>query len=146
MANVYLPGQVALMKAQINLEGGAIKACLVETGCTFLETHATLAAVLAVGGGELDAASGYARQTLGTPVCAVASDKAKFSSSNVVFTNVDSADTAIGMVIYYDPGTGDANCIPLYYSDAADEVFTTGNTKTLTYICPTDGWSYSANA
>ena len=143
---VYPKALEAFLKADIDLEGGAIKACLVEANCTFTETHATLAAQLAIGSGELDASSGYSRQTLGTPAVSVAAGKAKFASANVTFTDVDSADTAAAMVVYYDPGTGDANCIPLCYSDGADEVFTSGNLKTLVYNCPATGWMNVANS
>jgi len=146
MANVYEIGMQKTLDGTIDLDAGSVKALLLETGATFTATHATVAAVLAVGGGEFDADSGYARQTLGTPAISIAAGKVKFTSNNVAFSNVDSADTAIAMLIFWDSGGGDGTSIPLCWCDGADEVFTDNNLKTLTYNCPSDGWMYRSNA
>jgi hypothetical protein len=146
MANVYLEGLKRIMQGDIDLEAGSIKALLLETGCTFTETHATVTAVLAVGGGEFDATAGYARQTLTTPAASVSGAMSKFASDNVSFSSVNSADTAIAMLIYWDSGGGDGTCIPIAYCDGADEAFTAGNLKTLIYNCPANGWFNIVNS
>lgn len=146
MANVYLEGLKRILQGDIDLEAGSIKALLLETGATFDATDATVTAVLARGGGEMDTTAGYARQTLGTPVVAVAGALTKFSSANVTFSNINSADTAIAMLIYWDSGGGDGTCIPIAYSDGADETFTAGNLKTLVYNCAANGWLNVTNA
>lgn len=144
MANTDLYGWKAMIDALIAT--GTIKCLLVETGCTPLETHAALSTLLATGGGELDATAGYARQTLANVATAVASGKAKLSSDAIAFTNVNSGDLAIQAVIYWDPGTGDANCIPLCFPDITDEQFTAGNLKTITINCPATGWMNVGNS
>ena len=145
MANVYEVGMQKTLDGTIDLDAGSVKGLLIETGGTFAATDATVTAVL-TGGDEFDADSGYARQTLASPAISIAAGKVKFTSNNVAFTNVDSADTAIAMLIYWDSGGGDGTCIPLCWCDGADEVFTDNNLKTLTYNCPADGWMYRSNA
>lgn len=140
-ANTYLTGIEKVFNGTIDLDTSTFKACLVETSCTFNQDDANLTAVLARGGGELDASSGYSRQTLGTlAVTNVASTRVKWTSANVAYASVDSADTAIAIVIFYDPGTGDGNCVPIMYGDFTDYVFSSGTATTLTITCPTNGW------
>ena len=139
MANTYLIAWKNMMQGNIDLEGGSIQALLLETGATFDETDETVTEVLTRGGGELDAVTGYERQTLAAPSVSIVGTIVKFSSAYVVFTDVDSSDTAIAMLIFYNTGS-DATSIPICYCDGVDEVFESGNLKEFTYECPTDGW------
>lgn len=145
MALTYLEGWKRMMQGDIDLEAGSVKALLIESAGAFLETEATVTIVL-TGGDELDADSGYARQTLAAPAVSVAAGKSKFASSNVSFGPIDSADTAIAMLIYWESGGGDGTSIPLAYSDGPDEVFTDNNLKTLVYNCPATGWMNVGNS
>lgn len=144
MANTYATGLLGIARNEIDFLNDTIRMLLLETGGTFDVTDDTVADVLASGGSEFDADSGYARQTLANKTVALDGDVVEFGSDNVVFSNVDSADTAVAGLIYQFV-TNDADSIPLFFVNFPDEIFVDNNTKTMTVNKPAAGWGNLSN-
>jgi hypothetical protein len=116
-------------------DGATIKLLVLKTAASDAtnKDFDTVSAILAGGNTEADFTN-YARKTLASLTATVddTTDLMAVDCADVTFTAAGGAsnNTTTDVIIYEDPGTGDANCVPLVQLDA---VFTTdGNNVTLT--------------
>ena len=80
------------------------------------------ASIAAIAASEVSV-GGYTRQTLAGKAVTQddANNRVKFDAGDVAsFGNLLAGQTVGGTVVFYDPGTGDANCIPIAYTEIVD--------------------------
>ena len=129
--------------AEIDLDGDTIKARLLMTNTTCDTENDGIVTLSNFTTIDASDATGYADVTLSNKAVTKedANDRAKFSSDNIVFTNLggDATRDYKGVLLYKYLGSDSSN-VPIAYIE-----FTNTVTKAATQItvnCPSDGWMY----
>lgn len=146
MANKQYPiGAKGILSGDFNPKTSTMKVLALDATATYDSTDNNVTDVIA-GSHEVTDAGGtaYARQTLGTKAVTVETGitgeggigVAVFDAADIAIPGID--DTEGALVVFYDPGTGDANCIPWLYIDTVDKVLDDG-TLNVTFATPTPG-------
>jgi hypothetical protein len=129
--------------AQMIRSGLTLKALMLKTADTDANNRdlTTIAALLAAVNVEANFTN-YARVTLTSVVQTVdnSGDAVNADWADIVFTSAGGAtnNTTTDLIIYQDPGTGDANCVPVICLDA---VFTTNGQNVTLVFDPAGSWS-----
>lgn len=135
---VYNHGSTKLQDRTIDFVAGTIKLMLVDN--TYVpnkdEQNLTTAAAKEI------SVSGYARVTLGSKTITEddTNDRTVYAAANPATYTLASGQTIGGWVVFYDPGTGDANCIPLFFNDCND---TPTNGGTFNAVFDANGIGYT---
>lgn len=145
-SGIYNAGIKQVVDRTIDFVGGSIKVALIKAGAGFAfdKTHTSLATAL---GAAECAATAYARKTLAGKSIAAVSAAVPFAlkATNPTWAGLGGAanDTLDGAVVFFDTGTGDANCVPLAWLDPTNLV-TNGSDVQLQFDA-TNGIIYLTN-
>ncbi len=137
----YNTGIKKLVDGTITYTSATIKAALVKSAYTHNPDDDSMSDI--TGGTNEITVSGYSRQTLGTKTLTQddTNDRVVYDAADPVFSSLVAGQTVGGAVIFYDPGTGDANTVLLAFLDVTDTA-TNGGTITINFSA--DGVLYHA--
>ncbi|MHB2015317.1 MAG: hypothetical protein ACYCW6_00055 [Candidatus Xenobia bacterium] len=140
-SHMYDIATLKLNDGTISWSSSTIKAALVNANYVYSSAHTNMTQVTGVSG-ELTV-SGYSRQTLAskTETEVGASHYTALSAGNVTWASLATGDTAVAVLIFYDPGTGDSNTILLGYVALSPSIVTNGGGAIVTWD-PTYGIMY----
>lgn len=132
----YNTGITQIQDRTIDFVGGLIKVLLMQDDYTMDPDHADIAAILIAGTEAVAGGGSYARQTLaGNSITQDdANDRAVFDGTDVAtFGNLGIGINIRGAIVYFDPTTGDANCVPISWNQFAADTPTNGGAFGVTW-------------
>src|SRR4051812_16493792 len=118
---VYQAGATKALDGTFTYLSSTVKALLLKgSGYTANKDHDTLTD-LSLGSNEVTV-SGYSRKTLASKTITTddTNDRTVLDAADLSWTSLATGETVSALVIYFDPGTGDGNCVPLVYIDLTD--------------------------
>jgi hypothetical protein len=120
-SNVFTNGATKINRGDILFLTHDIKVLLLKgSGYTPDKDHDTLTD-LVLASNEVTVA-GYSRKTLASKTITTddTNDRTVFDAADVSWASLAAGETVSAAVVFYDPGTGDANCVPIAYIDLTD--------------------------
>jgi hypothetical protein len=136
-SRAYTTGLQKLGDGTINFGSATIKTMLVTSAYTMNPDHDQVSDIT----NEISV-SGYSRQTLAskTVTADLTNDRVVYDAADPVFTSLATGQSIAAAVTFYDPGTGDANCVPLFYNELSAAVPTNGGNVTIQFAATGIGY------
>lgn len=133
MANVvYNVAKQQLMNGTLDLDTNDIRVLLLTANGDINIDDDTVDAVLARASTTEAAATGYARQAIGSEAVTVddTNDRAVFDGADIVFSGVATGETIVGLIVYKHV-TNDTDSIPIAHLDVTPNLPTNGSDITV---------------